>query len=829
MRLGGLTAFASCLLLLLTWLLLRGLDTDAFMFDSELRALDNFSVTESMLRQDILKARAGLLRNYDPLVRRTRAVHDALDQLSEVSLWDLEIETGSLSVLVTRQEELIEQFKSNNALLQNSLAYFGTFSARVAASAQDGAMVEAASSLAAAIINLTLDTSPSSARVVQDRLEELAGLQSIPGSAASIEPLLAHGRMLHDLLPTVDAVVKTLLAVPFGREQESIRSDVVAHQLASRAIEKQFRALLYAISLLLLGSLIYLGLRLRRRTVALQRRAAFEHEIAGISTRFINCQRHEIATLVELALGRLAELVGAGRAYFVTADEPVRVYRWSRTNVEFPSGWPERAVAVALSFAPQKEGIIAIPRIAKIESGSGGRSLSGMDVRAWLCVPTLSKKKIMTGLLGFDFLHACKRNQFTEHGFFQMACDAIANAVGKADLEREKERLEITLQQARRMETIGAFASGIAHNFNNILGGILGYTEVAMGRIGAGDWSPASTVADIRRAGERGRELVDQILTFGRRRDGKRERFCVKALLDEAKSLVTASLPPNIELLIGEIPRAAVVYAEPVQLQQVILNVCNNGVQATDGPGVISIGVDVLETEKPLRVWNDEIGPGRFVIITVSDQGRGMDEEVLERVFEPFFTTRPAGNGLGLATVREIMREHGGAATIRSTIGVGTQVDIWIPAITCDEKASTQQSSGPTVRGAGETVLLLEADGERLIRCEEVLAALGYEPLGFTDPAEALEACQTAPTRFDAALICHQIGANSALDLAVALHDVAPTLPIVLATSSVRDLDVARLATSGIYELVRRPLASAELAGALSRCLAGRASAQLQP
>ena len=144
-------------------------------------------------------------------------------------------------------------------------------------------------------------------------LEELAGLQSIPGSAASIEPLLAHGRMLHDLLPTVDAVVKTLLAVPFGREQESIRSDVVAHQLASRAIEKQFRALLYAISLLLLGSLIYLGLRLRRRTVALQRRAAFEHEIAGISTRFINCQRHEIATLVELALGYwLSSLVRVG-------------------------------------------------------------------------------------------------------------------------------------------------------------------------------------------------------------------------------------------------------------------------------------------------------------------------------------------------------------------------------------------------------------------------------------------------------------------------------------------------------------------------------------
>jgi CheY-like chemotaxis protein len=200
-----------------------------------------------------------------------------------------------------------------------------------------------------------------------------------------------------------------------------------------------------------------------------------------------------------------------------------------------------------------------------------------------------------------------------------------------------------------------------------------------------------------------------------------------------------------------------------------------------------------------------------------------MDQATLERIFEPFFTTRPDGNGLGLATVRDIVREHDGAVEVRSAPGAGTRFDIWLPSIPFHEPNCVQLAPGVAGRGIGETVLVLEADRGRLLRYEEILAALGYEPIGFTGLHEAAQAC-TVQARFDAALVCHQPGATFALDFATALRDLAPNLPIILATPSARDLDAPLLAASGVSEVVHHPLTSAELAGALSRCLAAFAT-----
>src|ERR1700682_2276040 len=180
------------------------------------------------------------------------------------------------------------------------------------------------------------------------------------------------------------------------------------------------------------------------------------------------------------------------------------------------------------------------------------------------------------------------------------------------------------MQQSRRRETLGAFASGIAHNFNNIVGAILGYTEMADARVKSGG-QPAASLAEIRRAGERARELVNQILTFGRRGEGRRERICIKALVAETKTMLAASLPSHVGIAMSETSEMTVVSAEPAQLQQVILNVCNNAAQAMDKPGVIEIQIGVREVTAPLRVGHIGIGPGRFTIVSVSDPGRGMD------------------------------------------------------------------------------------------------------------------------------------------------------------------------------------------------------------
>jgi signal transduction histidine kinase len=824
MRIASVTITVLSGLLLLTWLLLNGLNLNSARHDRELQTLDEFSRLERAMHREVLTARAGLSKNYDALARTTDAYAQSLDRLREAAGSDSEVRAAIevLAIRARRQQDLIEKFKSRNALLRNSFAYFGIFSARLAAS-DNRAVVAAATTLSAAMLHLTLDTSPAAAHEVKDRLEQLANLQSLPDDANSIQAALAHGGILHDLLPSTDAVLKALIAESSIPAQDVVHSLIMKRQLAARAKARQYRILLYAASLMLLAALVYLGLQLRARAIALRRRAAFEHVIAGISTRFINSQHYEIAEHVASALEKLAGCVGADRAYFVLAGESKQIYRWSRQGAEFPPGWPERAMHLASRF--ERGGIIHVPRVRPTHPDDAMTLLLDAGVQGWLCIPGTCRREA-PAILGFDALRAGALIPSTEVTLFRMAFDAISQAVGRVVLEREKERLEANLQQARRMETIGTFSSGIAHNFNNIVGAILGHTEMADALVRSGA-QPAANLTEIRRAGERARELVDQILTFGRRGEGRRERVDVSALVAETNRLLAASLPSHVGISVGETSEAAVVSGEPAQLQQVILNVCNNAAQAMDMPGVIEIRIEVREVTELLRVGRIDIGPGRFVIISISDPGRGMDEATLGRIFEPFFTTRPDGNGLGLATVREIVEEHDGTVAVQSTPKVGTRFDIWLPSVLSDEPISVQHFPGVVGRGAGETVLVLGTERERLLRYEEILAALGYEPVGFTEVADAARA-YAVQARFDAALVSHQRGADSALDFATALHDIAPDLPIILVTPSARDLDAPRLAASGISEVVHHPLTSAELAGALSRCLPASVASQLQ-
>src|ERR1700738_4002857 len=251
----------------------------------------------------------------------------------------------------------------------------------------------------------------------------------------------------------------------------------------------------------------------------------------------------------------------------------------------------------------------------------------------------------VSAVLGFEALQPGAMTEATELGLLRMALDAVANALRREHLEQERSRLERGLQQARRMETIGALASGIAPNFNNIVGAILGYTEMAEAQL-ASNSRPARNIGEIRRAGERARDLVAQILAFGRARDVQRRPVSMKGLIAETSSLLHASLPSGIELAICEVPDAAVISGQPGQLQQVILNLCSNAAQAMDQMGSVEIETEVHDITGARLLTHGELLPGRYVRIAVIDTGRGMDNVTFERIFEPFFTTRLAGSGL---------------------------------------------------------------------------------------------------------------------------------------------------------------------------------------
>src|SRR5207342_1019260 len=200
-------------------------------------------------------------------------------------------------------------------------------------------------------------------------------------------------------------------------------------------------------------------------------------------------------------------------------------------------------------------------------------TLSAAGVRAWACVP-LTRPSRVRGIMGFDALRPVRDGIFPLP-VVQLAGDAVASAIERQFLERDRARLATRLERARRMQMVGSLASGIAHNFNNIIGAILGFSEMVEPQLTPGT-RPAQHVDEIRRAAERGRDLVDNILTFGRRRDARVRPLQVRTLFDEAASLLRASLPPNIELIIEDVPDDAAVSGERAQLQQVILNLCTN-------------------------------------------------------------------------------------------------------------------------------------------------------------------------------------------------------------------------------------------------------------
>jgi signal transduction histidine kinase len=806
------------LLTLLTWLLLRGIETNAVAYAVTLQAFDDFALAEASLHRDVMQARAGLLGNYDTLGKDLEAMEDVVGRLRSHAKTE-NIETKSidrLAAMVGQEEELTERFKSSNALLQNSLSYVGLLSTSPEFGIQAKKLAPAIGALAAAILHLTRDTSADAVAALQERVDQLAAQAPPAGRhVEAAQALLAHARLLHDLLPEVDKTLKALVAVPSRQPLEMLRALFSGRQSAVASTAQRFRLLLYLVSVLLLVLLVRFGLQLRARANALRRRAALEHIVAENSTRLINCPPAETDIRLKQALGEFCRAVGGDRAYVVLAENPARMTAWSADGVAYPPGWPEQVLAVAAQLGAAGTDIVTVPDTAALPPGKAKDIFAAAGVRGWACVPLIRPGRVR-GIMAVDAFQPAAVGIDCPVPVARLAGDAVANAIEREFLERERARLTTRLERARRMQMIGSLSCGIAHNFNNIIGAILGYSEMIEPHLTPGT-GPAQHIDEIRRAAERARDLIDAILTFGRRGDARVRPVQVRSLFEEAASLLRASLPAGIKLIIGEVPADVAVSGEPAQLQQVILNLCTNAAQAMEGGGSIRLTAEPRDVVVPFPLSHGELTPRRYVCLSVSDTGHGFDEGVARRLFEPFFSTRLGGTGLGLATVYEIVRDHDGAMDVRSRPGRGSCFEAWLPAAAIDNSEAVEQSTLPL--GRGEIVLVVESEREGLLRDEEMLAALGYEPVGFERPADAIVACRISPNRFEAAVVSHGAPGPNGLDLARVLHEFLPRRPILFATAPTIDVNPDAMAEAGIAEVLSRPLVSSELAAALARCL----------
>jgi len=806
---GAGTALLSALLL--TWLLLRSSGADGPAYAEALQAINRYILNEASLHRDVLRARAGLLQNYDPLVQEADQMDDEVVHL-RMHARQLGADPAALDRLAAataEQQALTERFKSSNALLQNSLAYFDLLS-----TGQDGSARElhlTAGALASAMLHLTLDATPQSAQAVQDQIVQLEAEAPPASRVAATRMLAAHARMLLGLLPDVDQVIRVLLAVPSETHLEAVRAEVGARHAEAELEARRYRLLLYGVALLLLLALFQLALWLRDKATALRSQANFEHIIAKTSTSLINCSQAEMSGLLRQVLSELSLNMGAQRAYVVLNDRPVRMHTWSVDGVAYPPGWPEKALRLAGRPGAADAGIVVVAD-AEAPLPGNQRASTVPGVRGVACVPLIRAGQLR-GVMGFDFPRPLRSRQFAASSLVRLAGDAVANAIERDILERDRDKLLARLDRARRMQTVGGLTSGIAHNFNNILGAILGYAEMAGASLAPGA-KLARHIDEIRRASEQGRDLVEHILAFGRHRDTRTQSVPIRVLLGDAASMLRASLPRTIDLAVQDVAAEMAILGEPAQLQQIVLNLCTNAAQAMEGIGRIAVTAESCQIVERRSLSHGELASGRYVRLVVSDTGRGFDKATAQRVFEPFFTTRQAGTGLGLATVLEIVRDHEGAMDVQSVPGQGSSFETWLP-----EAASTAGTLAALPLGRGATVLVLESEHERLLGDEDMLAALGYEPVGFSVAADALAACRAAPERFDALIIGCTLPKVEALQLARVLHRVAPSLPLLFTIGSDTEFSAGVLAESGVTDVLHWPLTSMELAAALTRCL----------
>ncbi|MDQ7247290.1 response regulator [Dongia sedimenti] len=441
--------------------------------------------------------------------------------------------------------------------------------------------------------------------------------------------------------------------------------------------------------------------------------------------------------------------------------------------------------------------------------------------------------------------------RFDARGAFSGYIGSLSDVTERRRHEEERRRLEAQGQESKKLEALGQFAGGVAHDFNNFLGAILGYAQfIVEDSAEQPQLQSAGRYAQrILTAGRRGRALVEQILTFTRRTKMTRRRFHLSELLGEIEELMFASALGSVEFRCENADPDAVVEADRDQLGQVLLNLCINAQDALRGrPG--SVTVRIRRTALPvetavklapairgeprgesIRVWTDGDGTARAVAgsfdpalphvsMSVTDTGFGMDATLLEQAFTPFFTTKEKGHGtgLGLAVVRGIVLAHGAALLAQSREGEGTTIEIVLPriaiAIPRAEPMPVAAAARPRRR-----ILLVDDDADFCDMMHLLLERLGFEVVPYTSAKEALADFREMPATWDALISDQNMPEMSGLELLAAVKALRPDLPCLICSAFSESLTDAALREAGALALIRKPVDKDLLLATLERAL----------
>ncbi|MFH1983147.1 MAG: cache domain-containing protein [Pseudomonadota bacterium] len=386
----------------------------------------------------------------------------------------------------------------------------------------------------------------------------------------------------------------------------------------------------------------------------------------------------------------------------------------------------------------------------------------------------------------------------------------------------DKKRLESMLLQAQKMEAIGTLAGGIAHDFNNILSPIMAYSEMGML-----DFPPDDPIhhsfQHIYHAAERARDLVKQILTFARTKKENRIPLRASLVVNEALKFLRSTIPSTIKIQYDCAADQDTVLADLTQMNQIVMNLCTNATQAMrDKAGALEVTLCNEAVGHGETTPMDGLNPGQYLRLTVRDSGSGIPADIIDKIFDPYFTTKGPGEGtgLGLAVVHGIVKSYGGNITVESTAGEGTTFHILLPVIEAD--VTTDRAPEVRMPGGSERILFVDDEKTTIDSLQSVLERLGYHVTARTSSLEAFDTFRRGPDGFDLVITDMTMPEMTGKALAEALIAIRPDIPIILCTGFSDQIDEKRAQEIGIRAFVMKPVAIHDLAQLIRKTLDDR-------
>ena len=386
----------------------------------------------------------------------------------------------------------------------------------------------------------------------------------------------------------------------------------------------------------------------------------------------------------------------------------------------------------------------------------------------------------------------------------------------------EQIKLEERLRQSQKMEAIGNLAGGIAHEFNNVLGIILGNAELAMDDVPY--WNTArESLKEIRKASFRAKDVIRQILSFARKTMTALKPIEINTVVKESLKLIRVSIPAMVDIQSNIPSGPSMILGDSTEIHQIVINLCTNAAHAMKASGgTLEVSISEVTLDEGTASRYEDLSPGDFVKLTVRDTGEGITPDVLEKAFEPYFTTKEfgAGSGMGLAVVYGIVKKCKGAIDIESTVGEGTNVTVLFPKI--EEQAPSEEKNEDALPVGSERILLVDDDPSIVSMIRQMLERMGYTVTEMTDSISALDRFKSTPNDFDLVITDMAMPNMSGDQLAAKLINVRKEIPILLYTGHSDTIDEKKAKEIGIKGFAMKPLDKGKLARAVREALDGR-------